>query len=97
MDDRRFDSFAKSVANRSNRRRLLTGMLGLSAGVVVAAIATDSTEAARRGFAGPTLPTPPSMCNPVGDPCSAASDCCSGCCVSGGGAPFVCADESVCP
>ena len=41
MDDRRFDSFAKSVANRSNRRRLLTGMLGLSAGAVVAAIATD--------------------------------------------------------
>jgi hypothetical protein len=96
MDDRRFDSFTKSVANRSNRRRLLTGMLGLSAGAIVAAIATDSTEAARRGFAGPKLPTPPSMCNGVGDPCPDASDCCSGCCVSAGGAPFVCAIEDIC-
>lgn len=97
MEDRQFDSFTKAVASRSNRRRLLTSMLGLSAGVAVTAIASDSTEAARRGFAGPLAPKPPSMCNPVGDPCSGASDCCSGCCVSGGGAPFVCADESVCP
>jgi hypothetical protein len=96
MDDRRFDSFVKTVATRSNRRRLLTGMLGLGAGAVVASIATDSTEAARRGFAGPTLPTPPAMCTSDGDPCSDGSECCSHCCVSGGGAPFVCVAEDIC-
>jgi hypothetical protein len=98
MEDQRFDAFAKSVAKRASRRRFLTGMLGLGAGVTVAVAATDSAGAARRGFAGPTLPRlmPPSMCGGFGASCASPDDCCSACCVSGGGGPFTCADENVC-
>lgn len=96
MEDRRFDSFVKSVAHRSNRRRLLTGVLGLGAGVVVAAVANDSTEAARRGFAGPFAAPPTPVCLAVGESCSDSSACCSNCCVSAGGAPFFCEAEGFC-
>jgi hypothetical protein len=98
MEDQRFDAFVKSVAHRTSRRRLLTGILGLGAGVAVAAAGADSTEAARRGFSGPAFPplTPPRMCSETGTSCSSSEECCSACCVSGGGGPAACVDESIC-
>jgi hypothetical protein len=60
MDDRRFDSIARSLAEGHSRREVLKGLLGLG-GVAAAgiAIASGDVEAARRGFSGPTIPTPP--------------------------------------
>lgn len=98
MEDRRFDSLTKSVATRTNRRSLLAGILGIGAGVTAAAVASDSAEAARRGFSGPKLPwlTPPSTCLAEGSSCGEDTQCCSRCCVSaGGGAPF-CAGVQIC-
>lgn len=58
MDDRRFDTLARSLATGRSRRDLLKRVLGGSAGVVAAGtLGSRSTEAARRGFSGPTFPT----------------------------------------
>ena len=98
MDQDRFDSLAKSVTLRSNRRRMLKGLLGLGAGAAVASVALSPAEAARRGFSRPTLPivTPPPMCGAEGSGCARPGDCCSSCCVSAGGADPVCAAAEIC-
>ena len=98
MEQDRFDSLAKAVAARSNRRRLLTGILGLGMGAAAGAVVFAPADAARRGFGGPKLPTstPEPVCIEIGNPCSPESVCCSGCCVSGGGAPFQCVGAGIC-
>lgn len=58
MDDRRFDSLVQSLAGIRNRRGILKGLLGVSAGFGAARVAAGETDAARRGFSGPTFPTP---------------------------------------
>ncbi len=58
MDDRRFDSLTRSIAVGRNRRDVLKRLLGVGvAAVAVAALPEHATEAARRGFSGPTFPT----------------------------------------
>ena len=98
MNGRHFDSLTKSVATRTNRRSLLAGLLGISAGIAVTAVAPDSADAARRGFSGPRFPpfTPTTICLEDGSSCGDGAICCSACCVSaGGGEPF-CAGAEIC-
>jgi hypothetical protein len=58
MDDRRFDTLARALAGTHNRRDLLKRLLGMGAGAAaVVALPGHATEAARRGFSGPTFPT----------------------------------------
>ncbi len=58
MDDRRFDSLSRALASTHNRRDLLKRVLGMGAGAAaVVALPRHATEAARRGFSGPTFPT----------------------------------------
>ncbi len=69
MDHQRFDELTRALASGRNRRSVLRGMLGLG-GALAGAAAVTSADAARRGFSGPKLPTPPpcdgGLC---GDPC----------------------------
>jgi hypothetical protein len=92
MDDRRFDWLTKELAQGRNRRSLLKVALGLGAGIAAGTSALQSTDAARRGFTGPSLPTPtpepPVGCasgsSPCGTHCCSDSDsmCCGdSCCV----------------
>ncbi len=78
MDDRRFDWLAKGMAQGRSRRSLLKVALGLGAGVTAGTPALQSTEAARRGFSGPTFPSPtpvpPVGCAEGSSPCG--SECC---------------------
>ncbi len=91
MDDRRFDALVRTMASGSSRRQMVKGLLGLGA-VVGAAALTQDAEAARRGFSGPKLPTPP-PCVPVctegicggPDGCGGACGCGDGWYCSGGG------------
>src|SRR5215207_5722521 len=58
MDDRRFDTFVRSLAVGHTRRDVLKRLLGVGTGAVaVVALPGHATEAARRGFSGPTFPT----------------------------------------
>jgi hypothetical protein len=58
MDDRDFDRFSRSLASGRSRRALLKGALGLGAAALTGvAWSQRGTEAARRGFSGPTFPT----------------------------------------
>lgn len=59
MDDRRFDSIARSLASGTNRRQILKGLLGLGAGSIVATVTVTETDAARRGYSGPSTPNGP--------------------------------------
>lgn len=95
MEQDRFDSIAKAVAARSNRRRMLKGLLGLGSGAAVASVALSPVGAARRGYSRPVLPAQASICREAG-PCMISADCCSRCCISVGGADPVCADSEVC-
>lgn len=95
MDANRFDALAKDVAGQKSRRRMLAGLLGLAGGIAVSAVSTGDAGAARRGYSGPKF-TATSMCAPVGDPCASAENCCSLCCVSGGGGPAQCVPEGTC-
>lgn len=63
MDDRRFELLVKSIGRSTSRRTLLRGMLGIAATAAgVTALRQDETDAARRGFSGPTFPTPLPAC-----------------------------------
>lgn len=57
MDDHRFDALTRAMASAGTRRRALKGLLAAGS-LAVTGMAPGRTEAARRGFAGPTLPTP---------------------------------------
>jgi hypothetical protein len=67
MDDQRFDSIARKLASSSSRRIALKGLLGIG-GISVAGMAGyDRTDAARRGFSGPSfsitpIPSPTPTC-----------------------------------
>lgn len=57
MDDRRFDSLARSLASGANRRQFLQrgSAFAIAAG---AGLVARNAEAARRGYSGPKFPTP---------------------------------------
>lgn len=84
MDDRRFDLLVKSIAASTSRRRLLHGLLGVAATAAgVTGLRGERANAARRGFSGPTFPTPlptPSP-TPTPLPCGANQTRCGTACV----------------
>ena len=58
MDDREFDTFARSLAFGRTRRGVLKGLLGIGAAALTGGVMFgQGAEAARRGFSGPILPT----------------------------------------
>lgn len=78
MDDRRFDSLARSLADGPSRRTLLKSMLGIAgAAIAGSAMTSNDAQAARRGFSGPKVPTP-CVPNCAGSQCG--SDGCGGTC-----------------
>jgi hypothetical protein len=85
MDDQRFDSIARKLASSTSRRAALKGLLGIG-GVAVAGLAgSGQTDAARRGFSGPSFSlTPTPICVANGNTCpedpADPSQCCSGYC-----------------
>ena len=81
MDDQRFDALTKRIGSGMSRRALFKGFRGLGGAAATVAVVQDQTDAARRGFAGPKLPTPtPPPCDPVGTACQGDSTCCTGLC-----------------
>jgi hypothetical protein len=87
MDERKFDTIARTLASGTSRRRMLKGLLGVG-GLAVAAAGLQDASAARRGFTGPTFPRP----EPTEPPCINPNICAvSGCC-----AGFICCNGQEC-
>ena len=87
MDDRRFDSLAKSFASGASRRSVLKGILGLGGGALAGGIALEGdADAARRPTPTPTPVKCPGQQVPVGGVCTCPGtapykcgpDCCTG-------------------
>ena len=88
MDERQFDTLARSLAAGVNRRQVLQTLIGTSAALAGAAL-TREAEAARRGFSGPCRPS----CN--GLTCGANG--CGGTCACPGGGNCICLTSSGIP
>jgi hypothetical protein len=87
MDERKFDTIARTLASGTSRRKMLKGMLGVG-GMAIAAAGLQDANAARRGFTGPTFPRP----EPTEPPCINPNVCAvSGCC-----AGFICCNGQEC-
>ena len=87
MDDRRFDSFARSLASGASRRSVLKGLLGLGGAAATGGmLRSDAAEAARRPTPTPKPVTCPgrqtwngSQCVCPGNaPYKCGPDCCTG-------------------
>lgn len=75
MDNRHFDELTRALAAAHNRRAVVRGLLGLGAGVLAGAVSVSGTDAARRGFSGPKLPTPaPCTDGLCGDSCESCAE-----------------------
>ena len=97
MEDAQFDSLTKQVALRKSRRQVLSAVLGVTGGAIVALSVRQPGDAARRGFSGPRLSGPVQTCLDAGESCGNRIDeCCSGCCVSAGGGLAVCVAQTSC-
>ena len=70
MDDRAFDGLSKRLGTW-NRRKFLKSLAGMGGAVVAGRVASGGADAARRGYAGPAVTTPPEN----GDYCG------GGCCI----------------
>lgn len=95
MHDDRFDDVARALGRGRSRRAVLAGLFG---GAVASAAFSSSTNAARRGYAGPFRPKPvvPS------DRCPSGTDCQDGiCCAPDGsfcaGSGTSCTTTANCP
>jgi hypothetical protein len=107
VDDRKFDWLAKGLAEGRSRRSLIKTLFGIGAGMAAGAGALGATDAARRGFSGPTVPkptatvppVPPTPVPPTPTPepavgCASGSTACgSDCCVDG---TSMCCDGACC-
>ncbi len=85
MDDRRFDSLARSLANGASRRSVLKGILGLGSATLAGGILLDGeTDAARRPTPIPPPPKCPGNQIPSGGTCicppTAPYECGPACC-----------------
>ena len=59
MDDRRFDALTRRLGTLSSRRSALKALVGLGGLLTTGAVIHGQTDAARRGFSGPSVfPTP---------------------------------------
>ena len=90
MDDRRFDALTRRLGTLSSRRSALKGLVGLGGILTTGAVIHGQTDAARRGFSGPSFfptPTPTPACAPFGELCSFENPgaCCSRTCAETGG------------
>jgi len=80
MDEKRFDTLVRTLATGTHRRHFLKGLLGLGGAVALTGtVLGDHANAARRGFSGPTFPTPP-PCQPACDGRTCGDDGCGGTC-----------------
>jgi hypothetical protein len=59
VDDTKFDSIARMYGAGASRRNLLKGIFGLGGGMVAAVALSGGTDAARRGYGGPSGPGVP--------------------------------------
>ncbi len=86
MDDRTFDTLAKTFASRQTRRSLLRNLLGIGGAATVAAVASRSSGSAQIAGPGPQI-TPIPICPPSRmcgtDCCGLSETCCNGVCCSG--------------
>jgi hypothetical protein len=75
-DCRRFDDLTRVLASGFDRRTIVRGMLSLGGAALAGASLTGGAEAARRGYAGPTFPSPPTPCTGglCGDPCESCAE-----------------------
>jgi hypothetical protein len=106
MDDRRFDSLARSLANGASRRSVLKGILGLGGAAVAGGTLLDGkTEAARRPTPTPKPVRCPGNQTPVGGVCTcpdtAPYECGPACCTGEAGDPpspthTECCDNACC-
>lgn len=99
MDERVFDELVRSMAAGANRRQVLRTLAGMCVALGGAAM-TRSGEAARRGFSGPTLPTPPidpGPCRPDCNGLTCGPDGCGGTCRCPGDANCICLAASGIP
>lgn len=84
MENRTFDALVKGLAQARSRRSLLRAVVGLGSAAVAGSWLDTDTEAARRGFSGPTLPFPRTpepgpSCDP--NTCYGCNSCVNGVCV----------------
>lgn len=106
MDDRRFDSIVKALAQGRSRRAVLKGMLGFGgAAVVGSALEGDAAEAARRPAPTPTPRTCPgkqtwngSACACQAPPAAGTQTCGPDCCnpTGAGVTHSECCDNACC-
>jgi hypothetical protein len=97
MDSHRFDDIVKTLGHATTRRTLLKALIGLGS-VGAAGRVLQDAEAARRGYSGPTVPTPteparddepiaPETCPGIvcdGECCpKQQTECCQGVCCAG--------------
>ena len=75
MNHRRFDELTRDLASGYSRRAVMRGLLGLGGAAFAGGALAGSADAARRGFSGPKLPTPPPCTGGLcGDPCDACAE-----------------------
>jgi hypothetical protein len=106
MDDRRFDSLVRALAEGKSRRSVLKGFLGLGgAAAVGGTLLEGGTDAARRPTPTPTPVRCPGNQTPVNGVCtcpaSAPFECGPDCCTSEAGGPPTpthseCCDNACC-
>ena len=76
MDDRRFDTLSRTLADRRTRRTLLTrAAIAIAGGVGAASLAGGEAHAAR------------ATCRNAGGSCTRNAQCCSGVCLTGRDVP----------
>ena len=102
MENERFDTLTRDLGRGSNRRLALKGLLGFGVAALGGASRLGETSAARRGFGGPSLPTPepdPCGCGPnttcIGGLCFASCIAClCGSCTVVPGRGSFCVEEA---
>jgi hypothetical protein len=99
VDERGFDNLVRSLAVGASRRSVVRTLIGALA-VIGGGAAVRETEAARRGFSGPavpTLPIDPFPCRPSCNGQTCGSDGCGGTCTCPGGGNCICLTTSGIP
>ncbi len=102
MDDRRFDSLTRALAQGTNRRSILKGLLGFGSGALAGGVGLDA-KAARRPTPAPKPISCPGRQIPSGSGCvcpTGLTDCGPDCCNDQGAVGpgySECCDNACCP
>jgi len=78
VDETRFDALTRSLAGARSRRTLIRSMLSLGGGIVAVGAGRQVTDAARRGYAGPCLPSCREVACGQSDGCGGTCGCAAG-------------------